>query len=187
MTLHVIHFIQRIEEEPCKALMKACLDAIADGASEIHIRMSSTGGFNNPGFCLANFLKSLQIPVTAHNLGTVESIAIPVYLAAATRTAEPTSRFVAHPMIWTVASAMEIPHHTLREWVASLNNDLDRYVLAFEEATQGAQQTFDIRTALAGNSPTVLDVSDALRAKVVHRVTSAPLPASSVVVRWVDA
>ena len=102
-------------------------------------------------------------------------MAVPVYLAASTRSAEPTSRFVMHPLTWTVTEATTIPHHTLREWVASLDNDVARYVDIFEEATQAAEKQFDISASLAGSGPEVLDPTQALRAGVVHEVVSLPL------------
>ena len=187
MTLHVVHFIKPINEKTCDLLMQCCLDAIADSASEIQIRMSSEGGTNNPGFTLANFLRNLPAKLTAHNLGAVESIAIPVFLAASTRTAEPTSRFAVHPTAWQPSNLSPTPLPTLRERVARLDNDVDRYVLAFEEATKDAEEPFDVRAALTGISPGVLNATAALRARVVHSVSSAPLPASKAVAHWIGA
>ena len=175
MTLRIIHFIESINEETCKALMSECIKAIDGGATEIQFRISSGGGRTRSGFWLANYLRSLPIRIAAHNIGEVSSIAMPIFLAASVRTAEPNSRFVMHPLTWGVSAATDIPHHTLREWVASLNNDVDRYVRIFEEATRDAKEPFDVRAALAGNAPSVMDASSALRAGVVREVASLPL------------
>ena len=175
MTLRIIHFIESINEETCKGLMNECMKAVDSGATEIQLRISSGGGLTSAGFWLANVLRSLPIKITAHNIGEVSSIAMPMFLSASVRSAEFNSRFVMHPLTWTVTAATSIPHHTLREWVASLDNDVDRYVRIFEEATQDAGEPFDVRAALAGNAPSVMDPARALRAGVVHKVDLLPL------------
>ncbi|MDE0231069.1 MAG: ATP-dependent Clp protease proteolytic subunit [bacterium] len=170
-----IFFIDPINEESGKVLMNQCIAAVDNGATGLQIRMSSPGGFTQTGFWLANILRSLPVPLATHNIGEVSSIALPIFLAAPTRSAEPTSRFVMHPLTWTASEPATIPHHTLREWVASLNNDVARYVEIFEEATSSAEERFDIRTALLGNAPSVMNPAQALKAGVVHKVASLPL------------
>lgn len=170
-----IFFIDGINEESGKALMNQCIGAVDNGATSIQIRMSSPGGFTQAGFWLANILRCLPVQLATHNIGEVSSIALPIFLAAPSRSAEPTSRFLMHPLTWTVSEPAKIPHHTLREWVASLNNDVARYVEIFEEATKSAKERFDIRTALVGNAPSVMDTAQALKAGVVHKVVSLPL------------
>ena len=177
--MHTVFFIDSINENTCKGLMKECTNAIAGGATRIQIRMSSTGGSIHAGFWLANVLQSLPIDVATHNIGEVSSMAIPVFLAAPVRSADPNSRFVVHPLTWTVTAPTEIPHHKLREWVDRLDNDVERYVAVFEQATRTAQERFDIRAALAGNAPTVMDVVSARRAGVVSNVASSPLSADN--------
>lgn len=184
MTLHVVHFVRPINEETSNGLMQVCLGAIKQGASELRLHMSSQGGLTTYAFTLYNFLKSLPVPVTAHNMGIVESMAVLVYLAASTRTAEQRSRFLIHPLIWTVA-AMEIPHRQLREWVASLDNDAQRFIDLFEETTKGAEQPFDIREALTGDSPSLLEAEAAVAAGIAHEVTATALP-SDAITWWVN-
>ena len=185
MALHVVHFVRPINEGTCNGLIQACLGAIKQGASELRLHISSTGGSTVYGFTLYHFLKSLPIKVTAHNMGSVESMAILVYLAASTRTAEQRSRFLIHPLTWTVTAAMEMPHRQLREWVASLDNDVQRYVDLFQETTQRAKQPFDIQNALAGNTPAVLEAPAVVEAAIAHELTTTTLP-SDAIIWWVN-
>ena len=180
MTVHIVHFFRPINEATCNGMMQACLQAIKQGASELHLHMSSTGGATVYGFTMCNFLRSLPINVTAHNMGTVESMAVPVFLTASTRTADPNSRFAMHPLIWEVTAATEIPHVKMREWVASLDNDVQRYVDFFEQATQGAKQPFDIRKALAGDTSALVAATGAVEAGIAHVVTSVAMPPDAI-------
>ena len=172
MSQHIIYFMESVNDETCKALMNQCLAAIDSGVTEIQLRMSSSGGFTSAGFWLANVIKSLPVKITTHNMGEVNSIAIPVFLAASERSSEPSGRFVIHPLTWTVPGAGAIPHHTLREWVASLDNDVDRYVGIFEDATRQTRKNFNIRAAFTGNEPSVLDPPAARRYGVIQKVVS---------------
>ncbi|MGU0056679.1 ATP-dependent Clp protease proteolytic subunit [Enterobacter hormaechei] len=49
-------------------LQDRCLTAIANGATEIKIHISSQGGDIAAGFTAYNFLKSLPVNVTTHNI-----------------------------------------------------------------------------------------------------------------------
>ncbi len=55
-----------------------CVQALQQGATSIDLRLSSEGGLNTYSFTLYNFLRSLAVPLTVPNMGTVESMAIPV-------------------------------------------------------------------------------------------------------------
>ena len=180
MTLHVIHFVQDIDDASCSRLMSVCMQAMGQEASRIQLRISSTGGRTAAAFALGNFLKSLPIPVEAHNLDRIESVALPIYLSAPVRTTDPSGRFKVHPLTWSATAPMEIPHNTLREWTCSLDSDADLYIAVFEEATQGAKEPFNVRKALAGEGAAILDAATAVAAGIAHGTTSAPIPKDAI-------
>ena len=177
MSLHVIHFLAPITDQSCANLMGICIQARQQGASKIQLRMASRGGGTTPGFALCNFLKTFPVPVTTHNLSSVESMAVPIYLSATTRTAEPNTRFVIHSMAWDIAQPGNIPLATLRGFIAMLDDDADRYIRVFEEATQGADKPLNIRKILVGEGATIIDVAAATVASIVSSpIASDPLP-----------
>jgi ATP-dependent protease ClpP protease subunit len=66
-----------------------------DGA---YICFSSNGGYVGDGIFLYNHIRSLPIPVTMHNTGTVASIATTLFTAGAKRLCSPHSVFMMHPV-----------------------------------------------------------------------------------------
>src|SRR5580693_3728642 len=101
MAEHVIHFYGRIHDKSFENLRNVVLQAIQAGAAtSIQLRLSSEGGFNNAGFTCYHFLRAITVPLTIHNLGSVESMAVPIFLAGQTRLALPHSRFMLHALHW---------------------------------------------------------------------------------------
>lgn len=175
MGLHVVHFFQPINEKTAQGLVDVCLRAIQQEATEIQLRISSSGGSTGPAFTLCNFLKSLPVSVSAHNMGSVNSMAIPVYLASSHRTTEINSRFVVHPLTWTVGGG-DIPHHSLRDWASQLDVDIEAYIRIFEKATEDANETFGIRAALTNPGDKIISPVDAVRTGIAHQQVSRPIP-----------
>ncbi len=65
-----------------------------------------------------------------------------------TRLACPHSLFLIHPLHWGFDSGT-VDHARLREYVSSIDNDLERYVQLFEERTHGTKAPLDIQTHLS--------------------------------------
>lgn len=72
------------------------------------ILFSTEGGDTREGLALYNFLRSLPQPVHMHACGHVDSMGVPVFLAGATRTCAPASRFYFHPFAWSFDSAQRL-------------------------------------------------------------------------------
>jgi len=73
-----------------------------EGCSSIIYLMNSWGGSIDAGISIYNFLKSLTIPTIVYNIGTIESIAIPIFMACKTRYACPSSKFMHHEYNWSL-------------------------------------------------------------------------------------
>ncbi|HWJ94506.1 MAG TPA: ATP-dependent Clp protease proteolytic subunit, partial [Telluria sp.] len=80
MALHIVHFIGPINQNSVCTVRNLCLQALQSGASEIELHMSTEGGNMTAGFALYFFLKSLPLPLTTHNIGSVESVGVPIFL-----------------------------------------------------------------------------------------------------------
>src|SRR5262249_54517549 len=64
------------------------------------VLFSSTGGRSTDGLSLYNFLRSLPRPIQFHAVGSIESMAVPVFCGAHKRTCSPVTRFSFHTYSW---------------------------------------------------------------------------------------
>jgi len=183
MTIHIVHYFGSLNQPTVERLRDTCLQARQQGATEIRIHFSSDGGSTSYGFALYNFLRSLPIPIVIHNMGTIESTAIFVFLAGTRRIACPHSRFLIHSLHWGF-NAGAVDHARLREHLASLDNDLERYAQIFIERTAGAPNPIDIRSHLLGQEK-IITPNEAVSAGMVHEVTDAAVPPDATV-WWVS-
>ena len=165
MIKHTIHFYGRINPVSFERLRNIVLQALFEQERDklheksLTILLSSEGGDLNTGFTAYNFFRALPVPVTMINMGTVESIAVPVYLSADTRLALDNSRFLLHSFHWGF-NAGACDHQRLAEYSASLDFDAERYADIFEERTKGAQSPINVRECLYGRAK-ILDAATA--------------------------
>lgn len=176
--VHVVHFSGRVNAVAAERLRDTCLDALKDGASEIWLHFASGGGQTFHGFTLYNFLRSLPVPLVTHNMSTVESISLIVFLAGQTRRACPQGRFLIHPLNWTF-EAGQVDHARLREYVGKLDNDLERYAQVFDERTSEAQKAIRVREHLSGQER-LISADASVEAGIAHEVVEASIPKDAV-------
>lgn len=173
MTLHVIHFSGAINASKFGRLQEQCILAITQQeASRIRINLCTEGGSTVHGFGMYNFLQSLPVPVDTHNIGSVESMGIIVYLAGNVRSACAASRFLIHPLHWNTHGSLQ-DHSRIAEFAACLDNDRDRYVDVFTERTQGADQPLNVESILNGRA-SVLTPSSAVSAGLATAIEAMP-------------
>ena len=144
----VITYFGEINEVMVGLLIEFSCQAKNAGSSEIRLHISSTGGNLHAGFAAYHHLRSLGIPLIAHNIGNVESSAVLLFLAADTRVAAPHATFLLHDFNWIFGSG-QIRVGEIREHLQSLDFDCNRYAEIFNERTQ---KGFDIRNCLAGKA-----------------------------------
>ena len=178
MTTHIIHFSGGINPATSENLRNTCLQALERGASEIRLHISSEGGSTTCGFTLFNFLRSLPIPLITHNIGNIESIAVVLFLAAKERLTCQHSRFLIHPLHWSF-NAGSVDHSRLREFVASLDNDLERYAQIFDEITQCPKELIDIRENLSGQE-IIFTAETSISHGISTEICAATIPAGAV-------
>ena len=89
-------FVGELNQASAKTLTtKICL-ATQSGAPSLHLVLQSTGGGVSEGVFLHNFIKTLPIPITIYNIGSVCSAAVLAYLAAPKRQASKHASFMIH-------------------------------------------------------------------------------------------
>ncbi|SSW80272.1 peptidase S14 ClpP [Klebsiella pneumoniae] len=182
--LHTVHFMTDVNVQSVTNLMDVCLKAISNPsqpASELRIYISSKGGDTVAGFTAYNFLKSLGVKVTTHNLSNVESIANVIFMAGSERFANPLSRFLLHPLHWGFG-APQADHLRLKEWAACLDDDLQRFVqvMNIETASGNPETQMDWESLIT--SATILDPRRAAELGIVSQIRAAAIPTDSV--RW---
>lgn len=106
-------FIGPIQNPATKNLRNACCGAVNNGTKEIQIFFSSSGGLVDEGFALYAFLRALPVKLTMHAIGFVDSMALPVFLAAENRLCSPDSTFLFHDFQWGTTAAIS---QTRTQW-----------------------------------------------------------------------
>ena len=71
--------------------------AVNEGTAEVHLCLSSLGGYVHSGIYLYNHIRSLPLDVVMYNLGSVASIAVAVFVAANRRYCSEHGVFMIHP------------------------------------------------------------------------------------------
>jgi ATP-dependent protease ClpP protease subunit len=183
MSLHIVHFIGPINHGSACTVRNLCLQALQSGASEIELHLSTEGGNMTAGFALYFFLKSLPVPLTTHNIGSVESVGVVIFLAGQKRHACPGTRFLVHPLHWGFGNLVAADHSRVSEWRDCLDFDAERYARIFEEATRGAPASGDIRSNLTANAR-IYDADQALAAGIIHSAVQARLPEAGATSHW---
>lgn len=181
MSLHIIHFMRPIMPDTLVGLQNVALQALAQGASEVRIHISSEGGANDQGFAAYHFIRSLPVPVTMHCIGNVESMALIMYLAADNRAIVPHGKIKIHPMLWGFPPGASIDHDRLTEFVSSLDFDATRYANIFKERTSGATEVIEVQSHLGGRAK-LLDAPGAVACGVATAIAEASIPPNAI--RW---
>ena len=183
MSLHIIHFIGPINHNSVCTVRNLCLQALQSGATELELHMSTEGGNMTAGFALYFFLKSLPLPLTTHNVGSVESVGVPIFLAGQKRYACPGTRFLVHPLHWGFGNLVAADHSRVSEWRDCLDFDAERYASIFEQATAHARSPQDIRANLSGHAR-LFTAEQAREAGIIHDAVQARIPKMGTTSHW---
>ncbi len=183
MALHIVHFIGPIKHNSTCSVRNLCLQALQNGASEIELHISTEGGNMTTGFALYYFLKSLPIPLTTCNIGSVASVGVVIFLAGARRYACPGARFLIHPLHWGFGNLVAADRSRVSEWRECLDFDAERYASIDDEAARGAPDAHDIRPHLVGNAR-IYTPEQAVRAGLIHEAMQARLPEMGTATHW---
>jgi ATP-dependent protease ClpP protease subunit len=180
----VINFISDVSQKSIAALVEITGKARNNNSSKIILNISSTGGNLQSAFAAYYHLRSLGIPLVSHNTGTVESSAVLLYLAADVRLAAPHARFLFHTFQWTFGSET-VRHPTLRENIASLDFDAQRYRNIFNERTEGAERPGEVFKALDMDGFFIAAPAAAITGGLCSGIAEPAVPAGAVF-WWID-
>lgn len=162
----VFHFYGPVTRGSIQNLRNMIFEAVYQHDSDdITLVISSEGGDLNPGFTAYQFLRSLPATITTVNMCTVESIAVPIYLAGEQRMAMQGSRFLLHSFNWTTPH-VRVDQPRLMEYSNSLLFDMERYAQIFNERTKSSDVPIDILKHLKGD-PLIIDAATAAASGLV--------------------
>ena len=115
-------FAGPIQPPASKNFRNACCTAINNGASEIRVLFSSSGGLVEEGFSLHNFLRALPAKLVMHCVGSADSIAMVVFLAGTERFCCADSTFLFHDFGWGSTTGINFTRLQFGEFHDSLES-----------------------------------------------------------------
>lgn len=149
--MNPIIFHNDITPDTIPHLISDIQKAQLENPNEIHINMSSHGGWFSSAFEVYDFIKKSPIPIHIHNDGFVESSALIIYLATPFRTADVSSTFFIHPprqrfdkdSVWYIEELEEIVLElkNIRSNYAKL---LDDNTSSFEDGSKLSEHLFSV-------------------------------------------
>jgi len=163
-----ISFNGSLYEPQCNALRNSIASAALTASCEsITVLFSSGGGSTDQGFALYNFLRSFNKPLHFHAVGSVGSMAFPVFLGVSMRTASPTASFLMHSFDYTFEGKQSIAQ--IEEALLRLKADAASYRSAVTLSTKIAADTVN-KVLTAHLPPIVYHAEDAKAAGIVSEV-----------------
>jgi len=90
-------FTGSIDPNGATRIATAFNHAVNESYDEINFCFSSIGGYVSDGIYLYNHIRGLPIDIIAHNVGSVQSVAVAVFVAADERYCSEHSMFLIHP------------------------------------------------------------------------------------------
>ena len=158
-----------INVETANSLRAQICNVLArDDFGDLIIMFSSDGGDTDQSLALFNFIIKLDVPVRMHAIGHVGSAAIPVFLAADDRTAEPSARFFFHEYHWTFKGSQTL--NRIGEAVKRLSSDIDAVKKIINAR---ASVPDDLLKSVSGCAPSALiDVTEAKTFGLINDVLS---------------
>lgn len=147
--------------------MISAINSIDGTPKKLNIKINSSGGSVASALAMYNFLKSKSYPIATHNLADTSSAAILLYLAGNERTAENDSKFIVHPIIMTINNGVN--YYQLKEFMDSLNADINCYIDIISKETNNLNEKYDIRHTLTTEG-LILTKTDAFDCGIVTKL-----------------
>ena len=123
MTVHYLSFSAEIMPQPTEQLIAASSMLVNQGATEIHLLLSTPGGSVMHGITIYNTLRALPVRLVTHNMGNVDSIGNVIFLAGQERFACPNATFMFHGVGRDTGPGIRLEDKMLREALDSIDAD----------------------------------------------------------------
>lgn len=170
-----IRFMAPVTPQSATSLMKVIDKHLAQGASHIHLMLSSPGGSVFHGLSIHNFLRGAPIEVTTYNFGTVDSIGVVIFCAGTKRCSVPHARFLIHGVSLNFNGNHKFDEKGLEEHLKLLKIDYLNIARVIADTTnREADQIVDDM-----NDRTTLNPEQAKEYGLVHEITPDLFPRGS--------
>jgi len=123
-TLCVVYDCPLIDEYNTQQFLQSVSSNLTQDIDHIYLLLNTPGGSINLGIMIYNFLEGLQIKITTHNIGQVDSIGNVVFLAGDERFATASSTFLYHGIAIGIGGRVSLVQ--LAETLSQANNDQAR-------------------------------------------------------------
>lgn len=147
--------------------------AVNDQYDRVYLCLSSNGGYVGDGIFLYNHIRSLPIPVTIHNTGTVASIAATLFVAGERRLCTQHSIFMMHPV--QVGSNGSMASEPLQAALDAALKDETRTESILRDRARIPAEILSARRS----RDIYLTATQALDYGLVHEITDFSLPAGN--------
>jgi len=177
-----ISFSAEIVPQTTEALIAAVSDLVNKHVRHIYLMLSTPGGSVMHGITIYNFLRSLPLELTIHNVGNVDSIGNAIFLAGRHRYACSNATFMFHGVGFDLLNqTMRLEEKFLKERLDSIVSDQRRIGAIIAERTQlGAGEIerlfFEAQTK---------DAAFAARFGIIDEIRDVEIPAGSPIVSLV--
>jgi len=160
------------------AKLRAALTQASNAGNDIYLLISSGGGNVFEGMSLAEFMRTLPVGITTHNMGQIDSIAGVIFAAGKTRYANRNSSFLFHGVSM---------HYEHKDFIES---QLEEQYLNIKRMRENIAATFAaysglslIETeALMITGATILSPEEALSKAIIHEIRDSAIPSGSQVI-----
>ncbi len=168
-----VNYFDGIDESKAKAFMAICSDIVAKQKPKtIYFLFSSNGGGVNAGITLYNFLRALPVEIVMHNVGSIDSIANVIFMAASKRYAAVHSSFLFHGITWGFGAGASLTFNQLTETLSVFKREEDKIASILAERTKMSEA--EIRELFRqGESK---DLQFAVDRGVIHEIRAATIP-----------
>jgi ATP-dependent protease ClpP protease subunit len=118
-----VSFSSEITPQPSEALIATLANLANQGATRVHLLLSTLGGSVKDGITLYNTLRGFPFELITHNVGCVNSIGNAIFLAGTKRYACPHSTFMFHGVGFDITGVIRLEEKLLMEKLEALRAD----------------------------------------------------------------
>lgn len=163
-------FTGPIDSAAASRIAAAFNHAANDRYDEVYLAFSSLGGHVADGIFLYNLIRGLPQKVTIHNIGSVCSIAVAIYVAADKRLCSGHGAFMVHPTILPISDHMNVER--LQASLDATLSDDNRIENILRERTAISDAILAERTVKDVN----ISPQEAVAYELAHGVAELDLP-----------
>ena len=118
-----VTFRARINPGSTDALLKLCTGLVADGVGTVYLMISSPGGSVENAIATYNLLRGMPFRLITHNVASIKSMGLVLFLAGEERYACSASSFMFHDIGFNVGAKTRFDRNSLGEKLGSLKSD----------------------------------------------------------------